>query len=248
MKKSLKRIYNFVSLNTFQRFIKIFFPILAILMIFLSYQTASSSFYAGAIRTIHAIGGKAHISAPQNAFPTTWGGGISNWVSSVDSSNGKLTWIQSGWMFSVNWASKPIEYVEWCIDCSGQSPIYKMNDKWSNQYVYQEWGTTVQYEVNQEYAGDWCGYIKDRQLQACYLIYNGNPVTIEAFSEVHDSDLNPLNTYFSDVNYKDINGQWMLFDNNIALMQNAPYRIAYVYPFSFHTYRSSTVFLSIVNK
>jgi hypothetical protein len=75
----------------------------------------------------------------------------------------------------------------------------------------QAWGTSKQYRVEWLSGESWCGTAGDNT-PICKIVGVSPPKTGFAHSEVHASSLNQLDTLFSTVMYKDVNGDWFLFD------------------------------------
>lgn len=206
-----------------------------------------ASWYAGSERIPVADGVTAEISTPNNPLDLVEIdlSGVSNWVSTYNSDASGRDWLQAGWKY-YHWYSNPKQYVEWCIDCSGNQGTYEMKDQFANQ----AWGTTVDFWVSRDTNARWCAYT-DGYLRYCVdNLYNAS-MEVFAKSEVHASFQNSLNTTFDEVRYKDpSNGWWRLFDNHKVWIRDFPYDVEIFSDSHFRTYRIPTteIFLPIIFK
>ncbi len=146
--------------------------------------------------------------------------GVSNWVSTYNSDANRTDWLQAGWRFYW-WDSTPKQYVEWCIDCSGSQGTYEVHD----QFATQNWGTTVDYWIDRVGNACCCAY-PSGILRYCVEYLHSTPVVVLAKSEVHDGLMNPLDTTFDQVRYKDPSDSiWKLFDNQVIWTKDFPYDV-----------------------
>lgn len=171
--------------------------------------------------------------------------GVSSWVSTYSTDAIGNDWLQTGWKYYY-WYSLPKQYVEWCIDCSGNQGTYEMQDEFANQ----DWGNTIDYWVSRQTGPRWCAYT-EMIVRFCVDNLHDIPVEVLAKSEVHDSFWNPLDTVFNDVRYRDPSDEvWKLFDNQRVWVKDFPYDVQIFSDSYFRTYRIATeeVFLPLVIK
>ena len=114
-----------------------------------------ASWYAGSERIPVADGVTAQISTPNNPLDLVEIdlSGVSNWVTTYNSDASGRDWLQAGWSY-YHWYNIPKQYVEWCIDCSGNQGTYERKDQFANQ----AWGTTVDFWVSRETSARRCAY------------------------------------------------------------------------------------------
>lgn len=204
-----------------------------------------ASWYAGSERIPIADGVTAEISTPNDPLNLvkTDSSCVYNWVSTYNSDASGSDWLQAGWAY-YHWDSTPKQYVEWCIDCSGDQGTYEMH----NQFANQPWGTTVDFWVSRDTGARWCAYT-DGYVRYCVDdLYNGS-MEVFAKSEVHASPQNPLDTNFNSVRYKDpTSGWWRLFDDQRVWIRDFPYDVETFSDSHFRTYRVQTTetFLPLV--
>jgi len=187
-------------------------------------KTPAPSWYARNRKT-GVYGVKANISAPSQA-PYLASLGQSNWVS-LPGNN----WVQAGWRYYLG-SEMPIPYIESCITnttrCDGGYQIKQYDE------APQSWGTAILYQVTWFGANTWCGTVADKT-PICTFNVRSAPSEVQAFSEIHSSSLNALDTNFINVSYLDANGNWFLF-NYPFWLENYPYRIDKTQNYLFHTY------------
>jgi hypothetical protein len=149
-------------------------------------------------------GVKAQISTPGSAPSPSVGGGTSSWVGTAppDYDSG---WVQTGWAYAYN---NPLY--------NPATPYTEYRDDYGNydqdQYSSQSWGTSKNYKLNFTPYG-WAYYIDD-DLKWIVGGFAYPPITVQAWSEVHDSSTNQLNTWFSSVQYRNSGGTWANFDQS----------------------------------
>jgi len=200
-------------------------------------NSALASWWAGAERPVSANGVTALISTPQNPLDLIdiASSGVSNWVSTYDSDANGIDWMQAGWRLYW-WESIPKQYVEWCIDCSGNQGTYEIRD----QFATQSWGTTVDYWVDRDVNSRWCASTAGI-VRFCVDNLHSTPVEVYAKSEVHDSLMNPLDTTFDQVRYKDpADGVFKLFDNQVIWIEDFPYDVEIFSNSHYRTFRMTT--------
>lgn len=200
-------------------------------------KNALASWWAGAERLVFANGITAQISTPDTPLDLIdiASSGVSNWVSTYASDANGVDWIQAGWRFYW-WYSVPKQFVEWCIDCTGSNPIYEMKD----QFAIQNWGTVVDYWVDRDVNARWCASTEG-VVRFCVENLHSTPVEVLAQSEIHDSSMNPLDTTFNQVRYKDpIDGVFKFFDNQTRWIELFPYGVEKFSNSHFRTYRMVT--------
>ena len=152
--------------------------------------------------------------------------GQSNWVSIVEP-----YWVQSGWHYYRNWSgARP--YIEWKMSNPPPGEIPHDFQEYPNDV--QDWGTGKWYQVEWVTGTTWCGKAGDNPV-ICKDVGVSPPIRVYAHSEVHASALNELDTLFSSVSFKDSNGDWHLFDQEIWWIQT-PYNIDVYSPYQFHNY------------
>lgn len=211
-----------------------------IIFILVNIDNSSANWYAGIERTPHANGVTAQISAPSiplNMIEPIQGelSGESNWVSTyyVDS-NGK-DWLQAGWRYYYGYDT-PKQYVEWCINCIGTQGIYDAPNVGNHP-----WGNTIAYWVDRDSGARWCAYSNGYQ-RHCEDNLHPVSVTVMAKSEIHSTSLNPLDTTFNNVRYKNpSNNNWYLFNSSRIWVTNYfPYDVWGYNNYHFRTYRHET--------
>lgn len=207
-------------------------------------DSVSASKYAGAARIIPANGITALISTPQSALDLVdiASSGVSNWISTIYNDSEGKDWLQAGWLYYW-WHSIPKQYVEYCIDCQGEFGTYFIDD----QFASQNWGSTIDYWIDRETNNRWCAYTAGVQ-RHCIEDFHSTSVDVYAESEVHESIMNPLNTTFSEVRYKDpVDSIWKLFDT-VVWVEEFPYAVEEFSTAHFRTYRVVTneIFLPII--
>lgn len=195
----------------------------------------------------------ALISAPQNPLHLiqSESSGESNWVSSHDVDEyGFSDWIQAGWLIYW-WDNKPWQYYEICVDCLGENYGFCLIN---STYANHEWGMALTYQVYKSPTDNQCCADTGGAQRYCYWAIHENPVHVYAKSEIHIYSSNSLDTWFSQVKFKDPNnGNWYLFTpNDVDWAYNFPYREDNYYnqnDFYFHTYRVDTndVFLPLIS-
>ena len=159
--------------------------------------------------------------------------GESNWVSLP-----KPYWIQAGWRYYRGW-EYPRPYVEWC------PPPCGLGDRDIEEFGNQTWGSVVEYKVDHYASTTWCASINGI-LRECQII-TAAPNEMQVYSEVHDNSSNELDTRFSAVYYKNVDGLWFLFDQEIW-EDDSPYFVQKDEPYYFRTYRSAPIYLPTVIK
>ncbi|WKZ36954.1 MAG: hypothetical protein QY332_03325 [Anaerolineales bacterium] len=179
-------------------------------------NTPAPSWHLGNFRP-DAYGVRANISAPDQA-PSLQDSGESNWVSLPMS-----YWVQSGWRYYKGWIWA-WSYVESFSPTTGYEII---------EYSIHGWGNIIEYKVDWAGGTTWCGWIHGVN-KACYSAQLA-PITVSARSEVHVSSQNELDTYFWNVFYKDANGIWYMFDQDLW-QENPPYVIDKDQYYQFHIY------------
>ena len=109
-----------------------------------------------------------------------------------------------------------------------------------DEFAVQYFGTTVDYWVSREPGNNWCG-ITAGAVRYCIENFHLDSVPVYVESEVHGTTLNPMNSTFNEVRYKDPdNGVWRLFDDQVIWIEQFPYTYeAYSYS-HFRTYRVNT--------
>jgi hypothetical protein len=178
----------------------------AFLLALMTVQNVSASWYAGNRRT-STYGGKANIWAPSSA-PYIASGGESNWVSLPATPY----WLQTGWNYYKGWSSAK-RYVEYYLPNGTYNLVY---------HGTHAWGGIIEYKVEHIGGSTWCAYIAGSN-KNCSQVASA-PREIQAFSEVHDSNSNVLNTRFSAAYYKTSAGIWQLF-NQANWREDAPYHV-----------------------
>jgi hypothetical protein len=216
------------------KYAKFTIPLIALLI--LTTMTLKSKadvprWYAGRYQ-INGYGGYATIFTNENP-PFTFAdddSGMSSWVSLP-----KPWWIQAGWRYYHGW-STPRMYSEYNSWLSGhfkkdEGPI--------------GWNSAALYLIENIGNDNWCAYI-DGDLVLCdnYLQYP--PSQIQAYTEVHYSTLNEIDTLFADVGYKDSSMEWTGFDSDGGWKEDFPYGVRKWSFGFFHTYRKGIVYLSLV--
>ena len=177
----------------------------AVLLAVILVQTVSADWYAGNRRS-STYGGKANISAPAQA-PSIASGGESNWVSLPGP-----YWLQTGWRYYKGWTTAR-RYVEYYLP----NGVYSLTD-----HGTQVWGSTVNYQIEHTSGTIWCAIIAGSTYNCSSVV--SAPREIQAFSEVHTSSSNVLNTRFAAVYYKNSSGSWLLF-NQANWREDSPYRV-----------------------
>lgn len=166
-------------------------------------------------------GVKANISAPAQKpyFEVTDASGESSYVTTTTGN-----WIQTGWRYYEGWLF-PWSYVE------GYNPI---DSHFIDETSIHNWGQTREYQVVWQSGTMWCAWI-DGVNELCYSAIPA-PANVNAHSEVHASQQNGLDTYFSDVYYMDSNFQWLLF-NCSCWREDTPYAVDKILNYEFRNYR-----------
>jgi hypothetical protein len=190
-------------------------------------NTPIPSWYTGNDR-LGAYGVKAFIntSVQEPFLDNISQSGQSNWVSIP-----MPYWVQAGWHYYRNWpGARP--YIEW--NMSNPPPGQIPHDFQEYPDDMQSWGTGKWYQVEWTSTTTWCGKAGDNP-SICKDIGVSPPIRVYAHSEVHASSLNELDTLFSSVSFKDSNGDWHLFDQEIWWIQS-PYNIEIYSNSQFHNY------------
>ena len=210
---------------------KLTFVLISIIIISLSVVEKSSADWHVGNRRLSAYGVKANIWTPTNPIYLEESG-ISNSVTTP-----LPYWIQAGWRYYVGYQA-PQSYLEYNPPVG---PYFGQN------FSNHNWGSIVTYKVEHNNGNIWCCYIGDPSIEfRCAEIVSA-PTDMIVQSEVHVNSKNELNTTFTNVYYKNSNGQWLVFDQD-HWFENFPY---YVHkdppytPYYFHTYRyrGTTLFL-----
>jgi len=184
-------------------------------LILLIGQRASANWYAGTERPT-SYGISASIRTPSNPLQMIGATGESNWVAGAGPN---WSWIQAGWIF-YGGQGTPVQYVEGCPN--------NCNPRYYMEYNSQTWGTYVEYLV--EYkpgtSGTWCAYVAGVQKRCEYI--GASSTSVQAYSEIHSSPQNPLDTTFNPVRYKDASMSWILLNQNVFVadfpMQFKPFK------------------------
>lgn len=183
-------------------------------------------------KRLNSYGVKANISTPDLPIYLSESG-ESNWVSLP-----KPYWMQAGWRYYTIF-EYPRPYVEFC------PPPCGIGDRVLDEYGEQTWGSVVEYKVDHYASTTWCASI-DGVLKECQII-TAVPAEMQVFSEIHVSSRNELDTRFSAVYYKTIDGLWFLFDQDIW-KDDSPYYTQKDAPYYFRTYRSGPIYLPLIMK
>lgn len=177
------------------------------------------------------------------------GSGESNWISVyyIDAQD-FYTWMQSGWLFYI-WSGgpdHPKQYWEYCKDCKGSLGDHELKDN----FATQNWETTVDYWVMWEENRRWCSYT-DSIKRKCKDDLLDAPANLQVMSEVHKTMLNPLDTTFDEVRYKDpTDAIWKLF-YQYNFIEQFPYGVDDYSAYHWRAYRKYnpiSFYLPIVNK
>jgi hypothetical protein len=207
------------------------FSLIIILSLTQIAQAGDMRWYAGNLR-YSAYGAKSIIFTPPIA-PQLVSSGESNWVSVAAD-----TWIQAGWRYYKGDVSA-IKYVEY-LDLDG---FYE-----DLEYGYQLWNSMVDYRIEWLSGEWWCSYI-DNELKTCRRVHAA-PSTMKVSSEIHLNPMNEVDTFFSDIYYRNVAGQWSRFDQH-NWIEEFPYIILdKSNPSYFNTYRANTydIFVPIIRK
>lgn len=180
-------------------------------------QSVSASWYTGNRRS-DTYGAKANIWAPSSA-PYINIGGESNWVSLPSPG-----WVQAGWRYYKGWSSA-MRYVEYSTS-SGAYGLY--------HHGTHSWGGIVEYKIDHIGSTTWCAYIAGVN-KLCAQVRPA-PSQVKAYSEVHDSSDNGLDTRFSAVYYRTSGGSWNTFDQG-NWREDTPYRVQKDQYYYFRNYR-----------
>lgn len=166
-----------------------------------------------------ACGVRAHISTPLQALHILESG-----ESSYVTTTNQLFWIQTGWRY-YKWYDFPLGYVEVCAVNSCPPAI---------NYAPQLWGESVEYRVEWVTGTVWCAFISNVEM-GCGNTGTSVPHDVNAHSEVHINPQNELNSYFSDVYYRNSNDQWILFEQS-RWREDIPYSVEKIHNHEFRNY------------
>lgn len=192
--------------------------ILVLILAFGIAESASATnWYAGNAKG-SVYGVKANIKTPSTA-PYIETSVESTWVSLPC-----CYWVQAGWRYYKDWPSAQ-RYVEYRNHAGGGDLIPQGN---------QSWGTTVEYKVQHNSGEMWCAYINGSS-KGCYNYIRTAPSQVQAYSEVHVSSNNQLNTNFSSVSYRNSSGTWYLL-NNANWREDPPYKVDKYANYRYRTY------------
>ena len=169
-------------------------------------SATATTWYTGNRQTT-STGVKATISTPTGQ-PAMTAGVQASWVSLPC-----CNWVQTGWAFYKGWSTAQ-KYVEHNVN-----GVYGI--EW---YGTQSWGSTINYQVSRNSGSSnyWGAYING--------FYEGSwgPFSssseVQALSEVQDSSSNQLSTTFTNVYYRNLSNQWLLF-NQANWQVDAPYKV-----------------------
>lgn len=191
-------------------------------LLLLAYARVSvANWYTGNHR-YDAYGVQANIHMPSTAPNLEESGqnGESNYVSLPPDN-----WVQAGWRYYW-WYGGAQRYVEHYVN--GNYGI--------DPYGTQAWGSTVNYKVGAWAGGnvDWLAYI-DGDYKGGWGPISA-PQTVQAFSEVHESSQNELNTHFSSVSYKGGDWSWHYFDQWNFYFDRDSYDIHVYRTYDYRTY------------
>jgi hypothetical protein len=163
-----------------------------------------------------SYGAKADIAAPTSLAIQQ--GGEANWVSIP-----QPYWVQAGWRYYLGW-STPRMFLEHL------GPVVGYGIREPQE---QAWGTVQQFRV--EWTSDtlWCAWIGD-EYSDCQEVAPA-PAQVQAYSDLHYDNQNELNTEFSEVYYRDAQGQWFLLDEGLW-REDAPYLVDKIQPWHFRNH------------
>lgn len=185
-------------------------------------------------KRLSAYGVKANIWTPSDPIHLEESG-ISNSVTTP-----LPYWMQSGWRYYVGY-QMPQSFLEYNPP-SGSYFGQNLRD--------HNWGSIKTYKVEHISGNIWCGYIGEPPTDfRCSEIVSA-PTDMIVQSEVHVNSGNEMNTTFTNVYYKNPNGQWLVFDQS-HWFEEFPYYVHKDSPYTtyyFHTYRAMTLFLPIIVK
>jgi hypothetical protein len=188
------------------------FTTLILVLLMAMAEPVAASWYAGNTRT-STYGVKANIATPGSAPNPAVGQGTSSWVSTNPYPNPGF--VQTGWMHAPNYGyTSATPYGE-----------YKTDGGFYRQYHYgtQAWGTSKNYKLS---FGAWGWYVYiDNDLKFVVGGFAYPPITALALSEVHDSQSNVLNTWFSTVQWRNNGGTWANFDQDYWVDTQYPYTV-----------------------
>jgi len=107
------------------------------------------------------------------------------------------------------------------------------------------WNTVIEYRIEHDFGEWWCASIEGGA-EICRHVHLA-PWTVMASAEVHESPMNELDTFFSDIYYQSSSGNWYRFNQHLWL-EEFPYSIAKYDPSYFRTYRLSTndIFIPLI--
>lgn len=211
--------------------------IMSATVLWLKPALAQDVWYVGFIRNNLKVNGvTAQIAAPSYPLDLS-SSGISNWVSTRYSDELGVDWLQAGWNYYTGY-SIPKQYWEVCFDCIGDDGVRILEDK----FATQNWGHMVDYWVYYDEVLGWCVYTAGVQ-RVCYSLLHPAPAEVQVMSEVHYDPMNPLDTIFYNVRFRDpADNIWKLADGQGGYWyQNPPYDYIKISDYYFYTYRWNVV-------
>jgi hypothetical protein len=206
--------------------------VLSATVLWLKPALAQDRWYVGFVRNVLKVNGiTAEISTPLDPLELS-SSGISNWVSTRHSDGLGADWLQAGWRYFIGY-SIPKQYWEVCYDCIGEDGWWFLEDR----FATQNWGTVVDYWVLYDNS-QWCAITAGLQ-RTCFSDLHPAPAEVQVMAEVHYDPMNPLNTTFNNVRFKDpADNVFKLSDGLGGYWSEDPpydyYRSTFYY---FHTYR-----------
>jgi hypothetical protein len=105
---------------------------------------------------------------------------------------------------------------------------------------FQDWGTSVKYEVSHNGSQTWCVWVGGIQ-EECFQNTDTAPNTMVAQSEVHYDPNTRIQTQFSNIKVRNASGNWI--DPGVSapyMGKNFPYNYTIISTSAFSTWRSST--------
>jgi len=193
-------------------------------------QVNDGRWYAGNYQN-SSYGAKSKIWTPSWA-PALYDSGESNWVSIYAS-----TWIQTGWRYYQGYPAAK-SYFEY-LDLDG---IFNAVNTETHL-----WNDIVEYRIEHLSGVMWCAYIADVSVW-CDNVHSA-PWTVMVSSEVHQHPMNELDTFFSDIYYRNSSGNWYRFNQHLWL-DEFPYSTAKYDPSYFRAYRLDTkdIFVPLIRR
>lgn len=175
---------------------KLAFILISIIIVSLSVVDHSSADWHVGNKRLSAYGVKANIWTPSTPIYLEESG-ISNSVTTP-----LPYWMQTGWRYYVGYQI-PQSYIEY-NPSSGSYFERNLGD--------HNWGGIQTYKVEYSSGNIWCGYFGDPVIDYRCAVIGSAPTDMIAQSEVHVNSGNELNTTYTNVYYKNSNGQWLVFD------------------------------------